>query len=338
MRRSGPTTATSTARSTRAARSSAAGPLDRRRAVPDLPARPHRDRLGRDEIHAARPGPGRAVRRGTRPAPGPRPRRAGPAAAALRREGRTGHAGRADPARRDRRGADLRAGRLRMRRSIPARSGHAIAPWGKLMVRQPAGRRAGMDERGRGHRASGRPPSVPRSGRRGRPRWPGSSRAGSACYTATFPLLLMPAVSSGGSAHSRYQAELGATAILLAAERHRRKTGAWPQSIAAIDRASCRARRSTRSRAGLSDGAPRRPPLHLLDRPEPQGRARRVRPKKWTTGGPDDVGAIGWDVDRRRQPAAREQPRPPRAGNRRGRPSKVPADEGYNGTAMILSS
>ncbi len=31
-------------------------------------------------------------------------------------------------------------------------------------------------------------------------------------------------------------------------------------------------------------------------------------PKKWTTGGPDDIGAIGWDVDRRRRPAASEEP------------------------------
>ena len=32
------------------------------------------------------------------------------------------------------------------------------------------------------------------------------------------------------AAQARYQTELGATALLLAAERHRRKTGAWPAS------------------------------------------------------------------------------------------------------------
>jgi hypothetical protein len=56
-------------------------------------------------------------------------------------------------------------------------------------------------------------------------------------YTATLPLLMMPAMSSASNAHSRLQSELGATIIVLAAERHRRKTGDWPASIAAIDRA-----------------------------------------------------------------------------------------------------
>ena len=56
-------------------------------------------------------------------------------------------------------------------------------------------------------------------------------------YTATLPLLMMPAMSSASHAHSRYQSELGATVIVLAAERHRRKTGGWPASIEAIDRA-----------------------------------------------------------------------------------------------------
>jgi hypothetical protein len=35
--------------------------------------------------------------------------------------------------------------------------------------------------------------------------------------------------------HSRYQCELGAMAILLAAERHRQKRGQWPKAIAQID-------------------------------------------------------------------------------------------------------
>jgi hypothetical protein len=53
-------------------------------------------------------------------------------------------------------------------------------------------------------------------------------------YAATLPLLLSPAVTAFGSRFTQLQAELGAAAILLAAERHRRKTGNWPESIAAI--------------------------------------------------------------------------------------------------------
>ena len=47
---------------------------------------------------------------------------------------------------------------------------------------------------------------------------------------------MTPGVVMSDRALSRYQCELGEMAILLAAERHRRKTGDWPASIAAIDR------------------------------------------------------------------------------------------------------
>ncbi len=55
-------------------------------------------------------------------------------------------------------------------------------------------------------------------------------------YTGTLPVLLRPPCSATGSAYSRYQCDVRTTAILLAAERHRRKSGDWPSSIAAIDR------------------------------------------------------------------------------------------------------
>jgi hypothetical protein len=48
-------------------------------------------------------------------------------------------------------------------------------------------------------------------------------------------VLLTPATQAGDAAQTRYEAALGATAILIAAERHRRKSGDWPASIAAID-------------------------------------------------------------------------------------------------------
>jgi hypothetical protein len=54
-------------------------------------------------------------------------------------------------------------------------------------------------------------------------------------FTAMLPLLLMPDMSGAATALSRYQSVLGATAILLAAERHRRRAGDWPASIASID-------------------------------------------------------------------------------------------------------
>ncbi len=47
---------------------------------------------------------------------------------------------------------------------------------------------------------------------------------------------LFPAAGSASVTASRHQCELGATVILLAAERHRRRTGEWPASIAAMDR------------------------------------------------------------------------------------------------------
>ena len=53
--------------------------------------------------------------------------------------------------------------------------------------------------------------------------------------TTTLPLLLMPAVQAAFSAELRIRAELGALTVLLAAERHRQATGAWPSSIAGID-------------------------------------------------------------------------------------------------------
>ena len=96
-------------------------------------------------------------------------------------------------------------------------------------------------------------------------------------YTATLPLLMMPAMSSASHAHSRYQSELGATVIVLAAERH----PAQDRSLARVDRGH----RSSHSAnptvrpvlgPGVSHGAPRRSAFRLLDRPKPEGRARRL--------------------------------------------------------------
>ena len=126
-----------------------------------------------------------------------------------------------------------------------------------------------------------------------------------ALYTAPISVLFMPAIPTGASAASRYQSELGATAILIAAERQRRKTGAWPASIAAIDR-------------GILPIAPLDPftgePFRMEHHDEqlsiytigPNGKDEhgQYEPKKWSVGGPDDAGARAWDVSLRRQAPA----------------------------------
>ena len=119
-------------------------------------------------------------------------------------------------------------------------------------------------------------------------------------YTSTLAVLMMPALISSNSAASRWESDLGATAILLAVERHRLRTGAWPESVAAIDRDI------------LPD-----PPIDPFSGEDYRMEHRDGRiliysigpnhadehgaydPKKWTAGGPDDVGAIGWDVNLR---------------------------------------
>ena len=56
-----------------------------------------------------------------------------------------------------------------------------------------------------------------------------------AFWTQLLPLKLFPAVYACFFGAIQFRADLGATAILVAAERDRRKTGKWPESIAAID-------------------------------------------------------------------------------------------------------
>jgi hypothetical protein len=120
-------------------------------------------------------------------------------------------------------------------------------------------------------------------------------------YTATLPLLLTPALASSSKAHSRYESELGAMAILLAAERHRRKTGDWPLSIGVIDPV-------------ILPSTPLDPfsgdPFHMERRDGqiliysigPNGKDERgaCDPKPWREGVPDDVSVIAWDVPQRR--------------------------------------
>jgi hypothetical protein len=131
-------------------------------------------------------------------------------------------------------------------------------------------------------------------------------------FMASLPVLATPAILSGSSAYSRCQAELGATIILLAAERHRRRSGTWPASIEQID-------------AEILPSPPFDPfsgqPYRMEHRdgrlfiysigPNRQDEHGAYDPKQSAKGRLDDFGAIGWDVDRRRQPAPEGDAEPP---------------------------
>jgi hypothetical protein len=116
-------------------------------------------------------------------------------------------------------------------------------------------------------------------------------------FTAMLPILMSPAAQAAGTAFLRFQSELGATVILIAAERHRRQSGRWPASIAEIERS-------------ILPGAPVDPysgqPYHMEHRdgrlwvysigPNGQDEHGEYDPKRWPKLGHDDVGAQGWDA------------------------------------------
>jgi hypothetical protein len=103
-----------------------------------------------------------------------------------------------------------------------------------------------------------------------------------------------------------YQGELGATAVLLAAERQRRKSGVWPASIAAIDAEILPAPpvdpfSGQAFRMEHSDGQ------IVIYSVGPNGKDEHgaFDPKRWQSGGPDDVGAVAWDVELRGRPGGK---------------------------------
>jgi hypothetical protein len=119
-------------------------------------------------------------------------------------------------------------------------------------------------------------------------------------YTAMFPLLLAPATAAAGTAFSRYQSELGATVILIAAERHRQKTGSWPTSIAEIDR-SILSVAPVDPYSGQPFRMDRRDGKLFIYSIGPNGKDEHGEydPKRWPKGGLDDVGAVASDVSLR---------------------------------------
>jgi hypothetical protein len=128
--------------------------------------------------------------------------------------------------------------------------------------------------------------------------------------TTPLPRLLTPAMASATSVFLRSQAELGATAILIAADRQRRRTGKWPASIEEIG-------------SSILPEAPLDPfsgqPFHIEHRdgqlfiysigPNGIDEHGKYDPRRSPQGEPDDVGARGWDLElRRRRPVTAKPP------------------------------
>jgi hypothetical protein len=124
-------------------------------------------------------------------------------------------------------------------------------------------------------------------------------------FLAMLPLLAMPAMGVADTAVTRYEAALGASVILLAAERHRRKTGAWPESAAAIDRAFL-AEEPLDPYSGEPFRVERRDGRFLVYSVGPNLKDEHgaYDPKKWRDEVEDDVGTGAWD------PALRGRPLP----------------------------
>ncbi len=127
--------------------------------------------------------------------------------------------------------------------------------------------------------------------------------------TTMLPLMLLPATKAASIAFARSRSDLGATAILIAAERQRRRTGKWPASIEAIDP-------SILAKAPVDpfSGKPFRSALSqhgglVIYSIGPNGNDEQGEfdPKLWIRGGPDDVSARAWDVPLRRQSPEEEQ-------------------------------
>jgi hypothetical protein len=179
----------------------------------------------------------------------------------------------------------------------------AVAPWGRLWFDNQLA--VALEWTNQAVAIARRPPAEQRPGWKA---WEDEfqrvrhSRTG--IYTAMFPLLMMPGLSAYSSAQARYQAELGATALLLAAERHRRKSGAWPASADSMAPEIL-----TDPPLDPFSGRPfvfeRRDGRLIVHSVGPNLRDEHgaYEPKRWNNGGHDDVGATAWDVTLRGQPA-----------------------------------
>jgi hypothetical protein len=116
-------------------------------------------------------------------------------------------------------------------------------------------------------------------------------------WIVAYPIVISPSLETALMEEGRYHAELGATAILLAAERHRLKTGDWPESIAAIDPALL-PQAPVDPWTGLPFRYERRDGRLLVYSvgPNLKDEHGELVPSRWSSGGPDDCGTAAWDV------------------------------------------
>jgi hypothetical protein len=188
-----------------------------------------------------------------------------------------------------------------------------VAPWGKLWFDH---QRAVAIERMTGAVAIARQPigRQPALWREWEAEAERLKRSAFGQYTVLLPLLLSPAVATASSAFSRYHTDLAANAILVAAERHRRKTGQWPASVAAIDRTIIPSAPAD-PYSGESFRMEHRDGRLFVYSVGPNGvdEHGEYEPRRWMSGEGDDAGAQAWDVPLRRreapaEPKADEQP------------------------------
>jgi hypothetical protein len=125
-------------------------------------------------------------------------------------------------------------------------------------------------------------------------------------YFLRLSIELIPALSAALRVDALYQGELGATAVLLAAERQRRKSGDWPASIAAID-AEILPAPPVDPFSGQAFRMEHRAGQIVIYSVGPNGKDEHgaFDPKRWQSGGPDDVGAVAWDVELRGRPGGK---------------------------------
>jgi hypothetical protein len=184
----------------------------------------------------------------------------------------------------------------------PSGARSAVAPWGKLMFDN---QRAVALELTNEAVAIAQRPIAERA--QLWKSWEGEmnrlQRAPFLAYTAAIPVFMMPALSRASDALSRYAGELGSTAILIAAERHRLKTGAWPTTIDAID-SNILSSAPSDPYSGQPYRMERRGGRLIVYSLGPNGKDEHGEydPKKWGNGLVDDVGGSVWDIPLRRQP------------------------------------
>ena len=188
--------------------------------------------------------------------------------------------------------------------SPPAGPPGAVAPWGKLWFDQ---QQAVALERMTEAVAIARRPIDERSAlwRAWEAEADRRKRSPIGAYTEMLPLMLAPAVATASSAFTRYQTDLAANAILVAAERHRKKTGKWPESVAAIDRAILPSAPADPFTGASFRMEHRDGQLFVYSLgPNRTDEHGAYSPRTWMQGLEDDAGARLWDVTERGRKAA----------------------------------